>query len=113
MTALEQASPLRYRPPFDTHTLGAAHDEMFDAQGTPRESYRALFESLLQLPAEEMRHRQEAANLYFLHQGITFTVYGQDEGTERIFPFDLLPRILTHGVWSAVWLSVSRRSIFS
>ncbi|MCX7717374.1 MAG: circularly permuted type 2 ATP-grasp protein [Candidatus Sumerlaeaceae bacterium] len=107
--ALEQASPLGYVPPFDTYTLGEAYDEMFDGSGKPRESYRALFESLLQLPPEEMRHRQDAANLYFLHQGITFTVYGQEEGTERIFPFDLLPRILTHDEWAHVERGLAQR----
>ena len=45
--------------------------------------------------ADELRRRQQVADLSFLHQGITFTVYGREEGTERIFPYDLLPRIIT------------------
>jgi uncharacterized circularly permuted ATP-grasp superfamily protein len=51
-----------------------------------------------------MRKSQQAADLSFLHQGITFTVYGNDEGTERVFPNDLLPRIIptTSGAKSRV-----------
>ena len=45
------------------------------------------------------RQRQLEADKAFLTQGITFTVYGDDEGTERIFPFDLLPRIITASEW--------------
>ena len=57
----------------------------------PRPHYRALFQTLLDLPSEELRKSQQAAELSFLHQGITFTVYGNSEGTERVFPNDLLP----------------------
>ena len=61
---------------------------MFRSAGEPREHYQALFEQLLSLPADELRRRKQAADLSFLHQGITFTVYGREEGTERIFPND-------------------------
>jgi uncharacterized circularly permuted ATP-grasp superfamily protein len=44
------------------------------------------------LPPDELQRRKQSADLSFLTQGITFTVYGRDEGTERIFPYDLLPR---------------------
>lgn len=47
------------------------------------------------MSAEELRRRQHAADLSFLHQGITFNVYGSEESTERIFPYDPLPRIIT------------------
>ena len=56
--------------------------------------------------------RKQSADLSFLTQGITFTVYGRDEGTERIFPYDLLPRLITppSGTnWSAGSRSASRR----
>ena len=54
------------------------------------------------LPAEEVQRRKQAADLSFLNQGITFTVYGRDEGTERIFPYDMLPRIITAAEWAKV-----------
>ena len=75
-----------FRPPFRNYQFDAAYDEMFAAPGTPRAHYQALFQTLLELPPEELRKSQQAADLSFLHQGITFTVYGNDEGTERVFP---------------------------
>jgi uncharacterized circularly permuted ATP-grasp superfamily protein len=84
------------------YELDGAHDEMFDRTGQVRPHYQHLYDALLELPAEELRRRQQIADLSFLHQGITFTVYGRDEGTERIFPNDLLPRILTGAEWSKI-----------
>ncbi|MBX7246393.1 MAG: circularly permuted type 2 ATP-grasp protein [Candidatus Sumerlaeaceae bacterium] len=94
---------------FAAYELGAAYDEMFTPEMRPRAHYQTLYESLLELPPEEMRRRQEAADLSFLNQGITFTVYGRDEGTERIFPFDLLPRIITHAEWDTVERGLTQR----
>ena len=95
--------------PFRTYQLDAAHDEMFDAQGLPRPQYAALFERLLTLDPQELKQRQTAADLAFLHQGITFTVYGQKDGTERIFPYDLIPRILTAGEWETIDRGLTQR----
>src|SRR5271166_5249606 len=87
---------------FEDYWLDGAYDEMFGADNLPREHYRALHELLLELPAEEIRRKKQAADLAFLHQGITFTVYGRDEGTERIIPHDLLPRIITSAEWETI-----------
>jgi uncharacterized circularly permuted ATP-grasp superfamily protein len=95
--------------PFRTYQLDAAHDEMFDAQGLPRAQYAALFERLLTLDPQELKERQTAADLAFLHQGITFTVYGQKEGTEKIFPYDLIPRILTAAEWEVIERGLTQR----
>jgi uncharacterized circularly permuted ATP-grasp superfamily protein len=80
---------------FLSHQMASAYDEMFSAAGVAREHYRALQQTLLGLAPEELRKIQQAAHLTFLHEGIAFTVYGSKEGTERIFPNDLLPRIMT------------------
>src|SRR5580693_3835226 len=95
--------------PFSTYVLDSAFDEMFDAERRPRQHYRALYELLLKLPAEEMRRKKQAADVSFLHQGITFTVYGRDEGTERIFPHDLLPRIVTSSEWQTIEKGLTQR----
>ena len=87
---------------FQHYDLDEAHDEMLDSSGAVRAHYRHLYDTLLELPAEELDRRKQIADLSFLHQGITFTVYGRDEGTERIFPNDLLPRILTGEEWSRI-----------
>ena len=95
--------------PFRTYLLDQAHDEMFGAQGLPRPQYAALFERLLTLDPQELKQRQTAADLAFLHQGITFTVYGQKDGTERIFPYDLIPRILTAAEWAIIERGLTQR----
>src|SRR6204780_3572227 len=94
---------------FQNYWLNGSFDEMFEAEGLPRAHYRALYEMLLSLPVEEMRRRKQAADISFLHQGITFTVYGREEGTERIFPHDLLPRIITSAEWETIERGLTQR----
>src|SRR5579871_5143120 len=94
---------------FQNYWLNGSYDEMFEAEGVPRQHYRALYEMLLSLPVEEMRRRKQAADISFLHQGITFTVYGRDEGTERIFPNDLLPRIISSAEWETIERGLTQR----
>jgi uncharacterized circularly permuted ATP-grasp superfamily protein len=108
-------------PAFDTSQLGharfqnywldQAYDEMFESEAVPRPHYAALHELLLELPLAEMRHRKQAADISFLHQGITFTVYGREEGTERIFPHDLLPRIITSAEWEPIERGLTQRIV--
>jgi uncharacterized circularly permuted ATP-grasp superfamily protein len=98
-------SDLHYQlpSPFDRYPRnGPSYDEMFSPDGVPRALYGSLFRTLLDLPADELRRRQQAADLSFLHQGITFTVYGREEGTERIFPYDLIPRIVAADEWDTI-----------
>jgi uncharacterized circularly permuted ATP-grasp superfamily protein len=101
-------SPL-LQTPFQNYWFGGSYDEMFESPGRPRAHYRALFDMLLTLPLDEMRRRKQAADISFLHQGITFTVYGREEGTERIFPHDLLPRIVTNSEWSTIERGLTQR----
>ena len=96
-------------PLFKKYQIDNAFDEMFEAPGKPREHYRALFEALLEMPAEELNTKKQTADLSFLHQGITFTVYGREEGTERIFPYDLLPRIVTAAEWARIERGLTQR----
>lgn len=98
-------------PAFTAYQIDNAYDEMFDEQGRPRSHYAALFKRLQELPLDELRARQQAADLSFLHQGITFTVYGRDEGTERIFPYDLVPRILSAAEWATVERGLTQRIV--
>jgi uncharacterized circularly permuted ATP-grasp superfamily protein len=81
--------------PFTAYQLDDAYDEMFTPDGAPRPQYAFLYKRLLELTPAELETRQQTADLSFLHQGITFTVYSDSRGTERIFPYDLLPRIIT------------------
>src|SRR5215471_3387951 len=99
----------RFGHAFTSYELDMAYDEMFDAGRTPRPGYRALYDRLLEMPANELRRRQHAADISFLNQGITFTVYGREEGTERIFPYDLLPRIITSAEWAVIERGLTQR----
>ncbi len=94
---------------FEHYQLGAAYDESFAAQGIPRPGYEALYRYLVQLPSDELKLRQGAADLAFLQQGITFTVYAEKQGTERIFPYDLLPRIISSAEWNIIDQGLKQR----
>lgn len=85
------------------------YDEMYFAENQPRVHYQAVFERIKAMPHEQLLQRQQAAEQSFLHQGITFTVYGQDEGTEKIFPYDLIPRIITHNEWDTIERGLQQR----
>jgi uncharacterized circularly permuted ATP-grasp superfamily protein len=95
--------------PFERYELDHVYDEMFMPDGTPRPQYMALFRRLTELAPEEIDRHQAEAERSFLHQGITFTVYGREEGTEKIFPFDLLPRIITSAEWATVERGLKQR----
>lgn len=95
--------------PFVNYQLDNAYDEMFAEDGQARPQYDALYQRVLDLTQEELKHRQQGAELSFLHQGITFTVYGRTEGTERIFPYDLLPRIITAAEWATIERGLTQR----
>jgi uncharacterized circularly permuted ATP-grasp superfamily protein len=98
---------------FSGYDPGAFHDEMFSAPGRPRPHYAHLFERLSSMAPEQFHERRELADLSFLLQGITFTVYsGETEsGTERLFPFDLVPRILPRAEWDHIERGLSQRVI--
>ncbi len=96
---------------FAHYDLNGSYDEMFSPEGIARSPYKRLFERILQLAPEELFQRQKAADTSFLHQGITFTVYGNNEGTERIFPYDLLPRIISSSEWSTIDSGLTQRIV--
>lgn len=87
---------------FTHYQLDSAWDEMLDSYGQPRLHYAELVQRIEQSTAQEIAQRQQSADDTFLAQGVTFTVYGHEDGTEKIFPFDLLPRILTAVEWRQI-----------
>lgn len=85
------------------------YDEMCGKINEPLAHYKAVSETINNMPHEELVQRQQAADLSFLHQGITFTVYGREEGTEKIFPYDLIPRIITGDEWNTIERGLKQR----
>ena len=97
------AMPGRFESGFlRNYFLDHAFDEMFEPNGQIREHYKLLLQTFTDLPQEELMRRKHSADMSFLTQGITFTVYGKKEGTERIFPYDMLPRIITGSEWDVI-----------
>jgi len=84
-------------------------DEMFSNEGV-RDSYRKVLETLGTLNQEKLDDKQKQAADLFMNQGITFTVYSDDnQGIERIFPFDIIPRIITQSDWCEVESGIKQR----
>jgi len=74
-------------------------DEMLDSQGKVRAHYSRFRELFQQFTPKEFEVKRQSVDIAFLRQGITFNVYGDSAGTEKIFPFDLLPRIIPAREW--------------
>jgi uncharacterized circularly permuted ATP-grasp superfamily protein len=77
-----------------------AYDEMHAADGSVRDSYRSYAEWLQATPAEVIARKREEADIAFHRVGITFAVYGEDAGQERLIPFDIIPRIIPAQEWA-------------
>lgn len=84
-------------------------DEMFTGSGEPRPHYQALLERFRDMSAAEFERKRALADSSFLTQGITFTVYNDAQGTERIFPFDLIPRIVPAEEWAHLERGLEQR----
>lgn len=88
---------------------GSVYDEMFDAVGQPRAACAPYVERLNTIPIQELRRRQQAAEIALRNMGITFNVYGHEEGTEKVWPFDVLPRIMDHSEFVRVEAGLKQR----
>ena len=87
---------------FNSYETEGFYDELFLADGSPRDKFRRLVDRINSLPEGDFQRRQRAAERNLMHMGITFNVYGDDRGQEKIFPFDLVPRLVTAEEWEWV-----------
>jgi len=83
-------------------------DEMYK-NASVREQYQKAVEFLQQLSVEELNKKEELAKRLFMSQGVTFTVYSSGEGIEKIFPFDIIPRIITASEWEYIEKGIKQR----
>jgi uncharacterized circularly permuted ATP-grasp superfamily protein len=94
---------------FAQYDTGEFFDEMFGEHAHPRIAARALIQFIDALPDGELLRRQRSAERALLNLGITFNVYGDSAGTERIFPFDLVPRIVSAAEWQGIERGLKQR----
>lgn len=85
------------------------YDEMFERPGVPREHCRAVADTLAQMTDADLAESRHRADLSFLNLGITFTVYSESTGVERIFPFDLIPRVIPTNEWAHIERGLKQR----
>ena len=89
--------------------VAATFDELFDGQGTPRAKAELLVERLKEFGAAELFAHQRAAAAKLRDLGITFYVYGHDAGKEKVWPFDVIPRIFDGGEWATIERGLAQR----
>ncbi len=92
---------------FKDYQLDQFYDEIIGPDGAPRPGAELMIQRMESLSWEELLRRQRAAERMLLHMGITFGVYGDSSGGERIFPFDILPRIIEAREWE--WIESGLR----
>ncbi len=95
---------------FDNYRLPEnCFDETFSAPGSPRDACAPFARRLREFSDQELSSRQESAEYLLRDLGITFTVYGHEAGTEKIWPFDLLPRIIDGSEWDSIERGLKQR----
>ncbi len=91
------------------YDCGGFYDEMYASDGSLRPGYEILGERLRAFGPGEVARRQAAAESALYGLGITFNVYGDNAGTEKIFPFDIVPRIVPASEWRALEAGLRQR----
>jgi uncharacterized circularly permuted ATP-grasp superfamily protein len=93
----------------DYQPLPGTYDEFFAAPGQPHQNMGQLVRALDRLGRREFQKRQALANSAFLNAGVTFSVYSDERGGERVFPFDLIPRVISAEEWDLVERGLAQR----
>jgi uncharacterized circularly permuted ATP-grasp superfamily protein len=97
------------QPLLDRYQRVDFFDEFADDLGVPRAHYAGLAETLRSIDITEFHHRVDLVNSVLLQRGVTFTVYSDSRGTERILPFDLIPRIVPGNEWALIRRGIAQR----
>lgn len=97
MTAVANSQPAGMH--LGNNPVNGFFDEMFGREGQVLSHYQKLQQAFAQITPEDFHAKRHSVDLAFLRQGVTFNVYGDSRGAERIFPFDLVPRIIPANEW--------------
>ena len=95
---------------FDNYETNGFYDELIQENGKARPCAKDLIETIEEMPDGELQLRQKAAEASFMDTGITFAVYGRKEGSEKIIPFDVIPRIVDSKTWSVLEKGLKQRT---
>ena len=93
----------------DQYEAGGSYDEAFEPDGTVRGVYSRVVERFRELDTGEVNRLEKLVADEFRRQGITFTVYSEEEGTERIWPMDLFPRLVAAAEWDELARGLTQR----
>ncbi|WP_193211409.1 circularly permuted type 2 ATP-grasp protein [Luteolibacter marinus] len=96
---------------FDAYEADGFYDEMFDRDGGVRPHYQGLLDRFSAFPTDDFEARRASCDQHFLRQGVTFNVYHDERGTERIFPFDPVPRVIPADEWEHLEAGLTQRII--
>ena len=96
-------------PPFERYAVDGFFDEMIAGDGSVRPHYQGFSDHFARVSGEEFAAKRRTVDMAFLRQGITFNVYGDAQGTERVFPFDLVPRIIPAREWEKLEAGLIQR----
>jgi uncharacterized circularly permuted ATP-grasp superfamily protein len=91
------------------YEVNGFYDEMLAAAGRPRPPYRRLYDHLNRLGPDELQRRWGLAMEMFRNHGITFAVYPDAQGTEKVFPFDVIPRVIEASTWRRIEAGLKQR----
>ncbi|MEQ8757048.1 MAG: circularly permuted type 2 ATP-grasp protein [Coleofasciculus sp. G1-WW12-02] len=94
---------------WDLYNPEEFYDELFSAKGQPRQSAAALINWMQGLRPDELQQHRETAQVALLKLGVTFSVYSDNQGIERVFPFDIIPRIISAQEWEILEQGLKQR----
>lgn len=94
---------------FRSYITEGFYDELFEADGKPRDGAALLVDRIEALPGGDLIRRQRAAEAAMMNMGITFAVYGDERGAEKIIPFDIIPRIIEAHDWKPIESGLKQR----
>ena len=89
------------------------YDELFVAPGKPRSQAESLIKLIQKLGIEQLEQHRQTAEIALFKLGVTFNVYNDNQGVERIFPFDIIPRIIAAQEWQWLETGLKQRIILS
>src|ERR1700753_771878 len=95
---------------FSSYDASSSYDEMFAKTGGPRRGTEMLFDRLGRMSGIEMPRYQNNAMATMRTLGITFNVYGHADGTEKIWPLDVIPRVIEHTEWKQIERGLKQRA---